>query len=117
MKIIKIIGTSATLALLMLTASVSSDAQTAELVIQTTAQCQECKDIIERALIGEKGVRFAELDMISKKVRIVYNSKRTNPELLRGVISHAGYDADDIPADPEAVKKLDPCCTKDGHRN
>ena len=66
--------------------------------------------------MAEKGVRFVELDMKSKTVKVAYNSKKTSPEQLRTVISKSGYDADTIPADPEAVKRLDPCCTKDGHR-
>ena len=90
--------------------------QSEEIIIQTTAQCGECKTNIEKALMAEKGVRFAELDIKSKKVKVVYNAKKISPEQLRVVISKVGYDADDVPADPEAVKRLDPCCTKDGHR-
>lgn len=91
-------------------------AQSEEIYIQTTAQCQECKEIIEKALINEKGVRFAELDIKTKKAKVIYNPKKTTPEQLRIVISKVGYDADEIPADPEAVKRLSPCCTKDGHK-
>lgn len=94
----------------------SAKAQTEEIIIQTTAQCGECKEIIEKALMAEKGVKFAELDIKSKKAKVVYNSKKTSPEQLRNTISLVGYDADEVPADPEAVKKLSPCCTKDGHR-
>ena len=96
--------------------SVKAYAQTQEIIIQTTAQCGECKTNIEKALMAEKGVRFAELDIKSKKVKVVYNSKKITPEQLRTVISKVGYDADDIPADTAAVERLKPCCTKDGHR-
>jgi periplasmic mercuric ion binding protein len=91
-------------------------AQTKEIVILTTAQCGECKEHIEKALMAVKGVRFAELDIKTKQAKVVYNEKRTTPEELRKAISMAGYDADEVPADPEAVKRLNPCCTKDGHR-
>jgi periplasmic mercuric ion binding protein len=92
-------------------------AQSKEIIIQTTAQCGECKEIIEKALMAEKGVRYASLDVKSKQAKVVYNGKRTSPERLRSAISAVGYDADEIPADPEAVKKLNPCCTKDGHKD
>jgi periplasmic mercuric ion binding protein len=90
--------------------------QTQEIIIQTTAQCGECKTNIEKALMAEKGVRFAELDVKSKQAKVVYNTKKTTPEQLRKTIALAGYDADDVPADSAAVLRLNPCCTKDGHR-
>jgi copper chaperone CopZ len=92
-------------------------AQAQEVIIQTTAQCQECKENIEKALMQEKGVKYAELDMESKKAKVIYNPKKTNPETLRKVISLTGYDADEVPADSAAVQRLNPCCTKDGHRD
>ena len=100
--------------LLMITAQVSK-AQQSEIIIQTTAQCNDCKETIEKALMQEKGVRFAELDIKSKKVKVVYNSKKTTPEQLRTAISMVGYDADSVEADPKAVERLKPCCRKDGH--
>ncbi|MDQ3050709.1 MAG: cation transporter [Bacteroidota bacterium] len=90
--------------------------QTAEIIIQTTAQCGECKEIIEKALMAEKGVRFAELDVKSKQAKVVYNTNKTTPEQLRKAISMVGYDADGVVADSAAVLRLSPCCTKDGHR-
>lgn len=101
--------------LLSIITSAATMAQTKEIIIQTTAQCGECKEIIEKALMAEKGVKFAELDVKSKQAKVVYNEKKTTPEQLRKAISMVGYDADDIPADAEAVKRLKPCCTKDGH--
>ena len=109
---------SITLIALFFAMSLSSQvvAQSQEIIIQTTAQCGECKTIIEKALMAEKGVRFAELDVKSKQAKVVFNPKKTTPEQLRKAISMVGYDADDVLADPAAVAKLNPCCTKDGHR-
>jgi len=87
--------------------------QNTEITIKTSAVCLTCKKAIEQALMDEKGVKFANLDTATKTVKVIYNASKTNPEKLRAAISLAGYDADDVPADPEAVKKLDPCCTKD----
>ncbi len=101
--------------ILFLFGSTTLFAQSKEVIILTTAQCGECKENIEKALMAEKGVRFASLDVKSKKVKVVYNEKRTDVNTLRNVISAIGYDADEVPADPEAVKRLSPCCTKDGH--
>jgi periplasmic mercuric ion binding protein len=101
--------------LVMVLFTITTKAQTQEIKIQTTAQCGECKEIIEKALMAEKGVKLAELDMKTMQAKVIYNAKRTSPEQLRKVISGVGYDADNIEADPDAVARLNPCCRKDGH--
>lgn len=106
---------SLSLMMLFIALVFEAKAQSQEVVIQTTAQCGECKVNIEKALLAEKGVRFAELDIKSKKVTVVYNPKKITPDDLRKAISLVGYDADNVPADSAAVLKLKPCCTKDGH--
>lgn len=92
--------------------SISTYAQEAEIIIKTTAQCGTCKKNIEKALMMEKGVRFAELDVKTQNAKVIYNSKKTTPETLRKAISGVGYDADELPADVAAVEKLKPCCKK-----
>jgi copper chaperone CopZ len=100
-----------TIVCLMFTAS-TVKGQEAEIIIKTTAQCGTCKTNIEKALMMEKGVRFAELDVKTQNARVTYNSKRTTPEQLRKAISGVGYDADEIPADAVAIEKLKPCCRR-----
>lgn len=91
-------------------------AQSDTIKIQTTAQCGDCKAAIEKQLNFEKGVKSAFLDTDSKIVTVIYNSSKTDPDKLRKSISIIGYDADSIPADPKAYKRLKPCCSKDGHK-
>ena len=86
----------------------------AEIEIMTSAQCGMCKDRIEKALAYEKGVVSAVLDNETKKVKVVYNPKKTDPDKLRLAISKVGHDADDIAADPVAYEKLPGCCRKPG---
>jgi mercuric ion binding protein len=89
-------------------------AKTSTITMQTSAQCGDCKERIEGGLNYIKGVKFAELDMASKKVTIRYKTAMTNAENLKKIINGIGYDADDSPADPEAVKKLPLCCQPGG---
>ncbi len=116
MKIKSLIKKASGMFLLLLAAGTLSVAQSTEIYIQTTAQCGECKEIIEKALLAEKGVRFAELDIATKKAKVIYNDKKITADQLRKTIALVGYDADQIPADSAAVARLKPCCTKDGHR-
>jgi len=88
----------------------------AEIVIQTSAQCRMCKERLEKALAYEKGVYSSNLDLKTKKIHIIYNPKKTNPERLRLVISKQGYQADDIKPDPFAYEQLPECCKIGGEK-
>jgi copper chaperone CopZ len=82
--------------------------------IQTSAQCDMCKETIEKAMAFEKGVKSSDLDMESKVVTVKYVEGRTSPEKIRKAISAVGYDADNVPANARAYSKLPGCCRKPG---
>lgn len=83
-----------------------------EVNIQTSAQCEMCKDRIESNMAFEKGVKDVILDMETKKLLVVYKSKKTDPDAIKKAIAKLGYDADEIKGDLEAYKKLPKCCKK-----
>jgi copper chaperone CopZ len=78
--------------------SASLFAQNAEVKIQTSAVCEMCKETIEHDLLFEKGVKKVSLDLDTKVVTVVYNSKKTDEEKIRIAITKIGYDADTLPA-------------------
>lgn len=86
-----------------------------EIKIQTSAQCQMCKDRIESGLSFEKGIKTAILNLEDKVLTVKFRIEKTNADKIRKAVSKLGYDADDIAADPEAYEKLPPCCKKGGH--
>lgn len=90
----------------------AQDVSVEELKVKTSAVCGMCKETIERELAFEKGVKKSVLEVKSKIVTVTYHPNKTTPEKIRQAISKAGYDADDIPANPKAYKKLDDCCKK-----
>lgn len=81
--------------------------------IKTSAVCEMCKDRLEKDLTFEKGVKSVNLDLETKVLNIAYLDGKTNPDLLRKRVTMVGYNADNLPRDPKAYEKLDPCC-KDG---
>lgn len=87
----------------------------AEIKILTSSQCSMCKDAIEKGLSYEKGVKSSDLNVDSKVVTVVYNTKKTNPDKIRQAISAIGYDADNVAANEKAYEKLPKCCKKGGH--
>ncbi len=92
----------------------AQNAKKAELKVKTSAVCEMCKTTIEKELAFAKGVKRSAVDVPSKIVTITYNPKKTTPEKIRQAIANAGYDADDVPANPKAYEKLNACCKKDG---
>ena len=80
--------------------------------IQTSAICDGCKSTIESAVKQLDGVKKVNLNLSDKKVMVKYNTAKTNAGDIRVAISKAGYDADDVKADPAAYAELPNCCKK-----
>jgi copper chaperone CopZ len=83
-------------------------------VIQTSAQCDDCKERIEDGLNYTKGVKFAELDLETKKVTVKYSPTKISIKEIKDKLNEIGYDADDQKAKEENVKKLPLCCQPGG---
>lgn len=85
-----------------------------EITIKTSAQCDECKDRIEKAMAYEKGIVSSTLDVPTATLTVVYKTAKTNPETIKKAISNIGYDADSLKADEKAYNNLPTCCQKGG---
>jgi periplasmic mercuric ion binding protein len=100
--------------LLLFCGGISLCAQTAEktatIKIKTSAECDMCKQKLEKEVGLMKGVKKAELDLATQVLTVEYNPKKTNPDKIRTVITNAGYDADDKKANNRAQSKLPACC-------
>ncbi len=95
--------------------NVSLKAQNAKndtIEIKVSSQCSMCKETIERTLAFEKGVVKSNVNLDKDIVSVTYKASKTTPDAIRKAISLAGYDADDVAADPKAYEKLSPCCKK-----
>lgn len=88
--------------------------KTAEIVIATSAECGTCKKTLEDKLNYTKGIRYAELDVATKKITVSYSSKKITADEIRKIISETGYDADDVPANVSSQNALPACCQPGG---
>lgn len=95
----------------------SQSSKTETVKIQTSAECQNCKDLLENKLNYTPGIKYAVLKMENKVLEVKYNLKKISKDEIRVLISQLGYDADDIKAVESAVKKLPLCCQPGGHKN
>jgi len=89
-------------------------AKTETVVIMTSAECDECKERIEGALNYTKGVKFAELDVPSRKLTVKFKNDVITLAEIKKQLSLLGYNADEVLADPAAYEKLPACCKAGG---
>lgn len=47
-----------------------------ETVIHTSVECQECKDRIEGVLNYTKGIKYAEVDFVTRELTVKFNTKK-----------------------------------------
>lgn len=76
-------------------------------------QCEECKKTIETiAPRYLDGLILINVAYRSKTARVQWYPDRTNIEEIKTAIANAGYDADDVTANPDSYKKLPKSCKK-----
>ncbi len=77
-----------------------------------SVQCEMCKTRIESYLKRFDGVSTVNVNYKKKETTVKYLTDRTNEEVIKAAIANAGYDANEISANPEAYKALPKCCKK-----
>ena len=75
-----------------------------------TAQCNMCVANIENALNGIDGILKYKVELETNKVKVKYNTDKLSLQSIEQLISKAGYQANNSPADVDAYKKLAMCC-------
>jgi copper chaperone CopZ len=84
------------------------------IIIQTSAECGDCKERIEGKLNYTSGIKFAELNIESKKLTVKFATSKITEAEIKQIINEIGYDADDQKAKKETVQKLPLCCQPGG---
>jgi copper chaperone CopZ len=78
-----------------------------------TAVCQECKDIIEKAVpLQTEGIIKLNVNFKRGVTLVQWYPDRTNIQEIKTAIANAGFDADEITANEDYYKKLPICCKK-----
>lgn len=75
-----------------------------------------CKQIIEKKLPFERGVKDLVFDLEGQNLTIVYQSQRTTPENLQKALEKMGYEVKAINEKSTTAKGDKKECTKDGKK-
>ena len=79
-------------------------------IIIPTAQCNMCVAKIGNALNGVDGILKYKVELETDQVKIKYNADIISLQGIEQLISKAGYQANNRPADIDAYNKLAMCC-------
>lgn len=96
--------------LAMLAFCVSMNAKVVEKTFTVRGHCGMCKMRIENTAKGIDGVQEAAYDLKGQSLKLVYDTKKTNPKTVQKAIAALGYDAGKVKATDEAYGKLEECC-------
>jgi copper chaperone CopZ len=55
--------------------------------------CTKCKENIEGDLASEPGIGEVTVDVVTRRVHVIYDQQHTSPERLRAKLSEIGYPA------------------------
>ena len=75
-----------------------------------TAQCNMCVANIENALNEIDGILKYKVELETYRVKVKYNTDKLSLQNIEQLISKAGYQANNSPADVDAYNKLAICC-------
>ncbi|MBS1620279.1 MAG: heavy-metal-associated domain-containing protein [Bacteroidetes bacterium] len=76
------------------------------------ARCEECKTKIETYLKRYDGIISINVNFRKGETTVKYVTDRINIEEIKTAIANVGFDADDVPANPDFYKLLPKCCKK-----
>jgi copper chaperone CopZ len=74
--------------------------------------CEECKNRLTTYLDRYDGIQYLNINFRKGEITVKYLTDRTDIEQIKTAISNAGYDADDVIANPDAYKRLPKTCKK-----
>lgn len=90
--------------------SIASYAQSKTDTIYAKGNCGHCKERIEEAIHGVKGVSEASWDPTYARLIVTYNTNETSNNALQKVMASVGHDTDLYRADDKVYKALPGCC-------
>jgi cation transport ATPase len=86
------------------------DLKTLNSTIKVSGVCEMCKSRIEKGTIKLKGVKYANWEIISNNLSLIYNSKKIKLDTIKKKIASLGHDTDKFKAPIDVYENLPDCC-------
>mgnify|MGYP003884365029 CR=1 FL=1 len=78
--------------------------------IEVDGVCGMCKARIEKAAIRTKGVKSAVWNVETHELRLIFDERKTNLDVIQQNIAAVGHDNKAIKATEEAYNSVHACC-------
>ena len=82
----------------------------AKATIEVDGVCMMCKARIEKACITTKGVKFADWNVDTHELKLIYDQRKTDLKTIQQNIAAVGHDTKEFKAKDEVYEKIDACC-------
>ena len=81
-----------------------------KITMEVDGKCEMCKERIEKAALGVKGVKYALWDIPSHQLSLIIDERKTDPMQIKTALVAVGHDTKELKATEEAYDKIHPCC-------
>lgn len=96
--------------LLLLGTTTFAQNKNAKTSMDVDGVCGMCKARIEKACLNTKGVKFATWSVETHELKLIFDERKTNTEIIKKQILGAGHDVKDEKATDEAYAQVHACC-------
>lgn len=96
---------------IMLTGTIAfAQNKNAKATMEVDGVCMMCKARIEKACLNTKGVKFAQWDVDTHELSLIYDERKTDVKAIEKQVLAAGHDTKNAKATDEAYEKVHACC-------
>ncbi len=81
-----------------------------KITMEVDGKCDMCKERIEKAALGVKGVKYALWDIPSHQLSLIMDERKTDVMIVKTALVEAGHDTKELKATEEAYTAVHPCC-------
>jgi cation transport ATPase len=78
--------------------------------VEVFGNCSMCKSRIEKAALEVNGVKYANWNIQSGDLQLIYNARKTHLDSVQSAVAISGHDTRDYKADSKVYKELPMCC-------
>lgn len=96
--------------LLLIGTTTFAQNKNAKASMEVDGVCGMCKARIEKACLNTKGVKWADWNVDTHELKLIFDERKTNTKTIKDAVLAVGHDVKDVKATDEAYAKVHPCC-------